>query len=354
MNPAPAQPLIDLHVHLVGSGRGGSGCRYPSDGRYRWMIPLLTRWFGLHVRASHRRFDEIYATRVRRHVESSALDAAVILALDAPRDERGRELPHVDSFSVPNDWVLTWSARSRSLLPGVSIHPARPDARDELERCIEGGAALVKLIPSCQNIDLGAKRYCAFWDRMAAARLPLLVHTGGERALQELKPEWGHPRVLLGPLTRGVTVIAAHCGGVYQDAFVELAGAHPNLFGDTSAFCAPFSRRRLGPLLTSPVVEKLVHGSDVPAPVSTWSTWVRGDLPLHRALRFARIKNPLQRDLCIKRELGIPESVFRRSSQLLPATAVEKLSRGATRLPALESGRRRTQRSRSVNARRQS
>lgn len=311
-------------MHLVGRGTNGSGCRYPETGRYRWMVPLLVRWFGLNRDALHGDFDEAYARVLARYVRTSSLDGAVLLALDAPRDDQGRVIRDADAFVAPNDAVLRLAARHAEFLPGVSIHPSRPDALDELDRCLEAGAALLKLIPASQNIDLLAPRHRRFWARLAAAGLPLLVHTGPEPALEELRPEFGHFSRLQAPLEAGVTVIAAHCGGLFQNEFVHALPRHPRLFGDTAAFCSPFTRRRLELLHQPQVAARLVHGSDAPVPVSALGCLFRGELTLPRAVWLGHEHNPLEKDLRIKHALHFPDDLPQRSAAVLRPAALAR------------------------------
>ena len=61
----------------------------------------------------------------------------------------------------------------------------------ELERCLAEGAVMLKCLPNCQNIDWNDRRYTAFLERMAAAGLPLLAHTGSERTMPVLAPHLG-------------------------------------------------------------------------------------------------------------------------------------------------------------------
>ena len=63
------------------------------------------------------------------------------------------------SFYVPNDYVLKLAREHPEFLPAVSIHPARPDALEELERCLAGGAVMMKCLPNCQNIDCNDRRF---------------------------------------------------------------------------------------------------------------------------------------------------------------------------------------------------
>jgi predicted TIM-barrel fold metal-dependent hydrolase len=314
----PGTLRIDAHVHLVGTGSHGSGCWYPRQGRYRWMVPLLAWSFGMRRRRPLRGdFDARYVHRLLRYVRESSFDAVVLLAMDAPRDERGALLHDADSFYVPNATVLDLAQEHRELLSGVSIHPARPEAEEELARALDRGAALLKLIPSCQNIDLSLPRYRPFWERCAAAGLPLLIHTGREPALQELRPDWGHPSILRGPLDCGATVIAAHCGGIYQREFLELLREYPRLFGDTAAFNVPFGTKSFSSLLEPEIVGRLIHGSDLPAPVAAWGHVWQRRMSVRTGWKLGRIANPLERDWQLKRALGFPEALRTRAGALL-------------------------------------
>jgi uncharacterized protein len=337
-----SRPLrLDMHVHFVGPGLGGSGCWYPRQGRYRWLAPLIAWNLGFTLRCILRAdFEERYARRLLRWVRASSLDGIVVLAMDRPRHDDGTPIHEADAFSVPNSVVLDLAARHREFLPGISIHPARPDALDELERGLAGGAALLKLIPSCQNIDLAAPRYAKFWQRVAEARLPVLVHTGSEAALQEFCPAWGHPRSLVPLLRTGVTVIAAHCGGEFQDEFVAMLHEFPNLFGDTSAFNMPFSQRKIPPLLAPGVVDRLLNGSDTPVPISPYWAAFKRELPLARARQLALLRNPFERDVQLKSALGFPDSVFTRPAEVLRPESLRALEKAvafprpvATRAP---------------------
>ena len=67
-----------------------------------------------------------------------------------------------ETLFVPNDYVIQLAHDHEEFIPAVSIHPARPDAIDELERCLEGGAAMMKCLPNCQNIDCSDDRFRPF------------------------------------------------------------------------------------------------------------------------------------------------------------------------------------------------
>lgn len=318
---------IDCHVHVVGNGTGGTGCWYRPRGLTRYGAPFMLRGVGLTGAALTGDLDGLYTERLLAFVRESSLDAAVLLAQDEPHREDGEPIRDVASFYVPNDFVLQLARKHPEFLPAVSIHPARRDALDELERCLEGGAVMLKCLPNCQNIDWNNRRYTRFLERMAESGLILLAHTGSERTMPVLAPELADPRMLTLPLETGVTCIAAHCGtgtmGLdrdFFDVFVGMTRCYPRLYGDNSALAALTLRlrpRALRQLLEEDLGARILHGSDVPVPVSGAVMWAMGMMSWRDWRTSARIENPLERDVFLKRALGFREETFTRLSGLL-------------------------------------
>jgi predicted TIM-barrel fold metal-dependent hydrolase len=319
---------IDCHVHVVGNGTGGTGCWYRPRGFTRLGAPLMVRAFGLPGSALKGDLDRLYVEQLLRYVRESSLDAAVILAQDEPYRPTGEKIEAAGSFYVPNDFVLGLARRHPEFLPAVSIHPARRDAMDELERCLADGAVMLKCLPNCQNIDWNDPRYTRFLERMAESGLILLAHTGSERTLPVIDPQLASPRVLTRALEIGVTCIAAHSGtGMmlldpdYFDAFVEMALRFPRLYGDNSALaCCNFRARprAIRTMAEHPELRaRILHGSDVPVPVTAILQWAFGLLPWRTWRETAAIANPIERDAQIKRALGFGEETFTRLAGLL-------------------------------------
>src|ERR1043165_8851303 len=279
-DPTNERP-IDMHVHIVGNGSGGTGCWLRVRGWHRPLAAIMIRHIGLPAGAMDGELDRLYVERLLELVRGSSLGAVVILGQDEVRDPQGRVMEGVGSFYVPNDYVLDLAAKHGEFLPAVSIHPARPDALDELERCLAGGAVMMKCLPNCQNINCNDRRFTRFWERMAEARLPLLAHTGDEHTLPVVRPEFADPRILTLPLECGVTVIAAHCGtksGLfapeYFHVFVEMTRRFQNLYADNSAFNVPLRGKHIPECLREPLASRVVHGSDYPVPVAgRWASW---------------------------------------------------------------------------------
>jgi predicted TIM-barrel fold metal-dependent hydrolase len=321
--PSRLKP-IDMHVHVVGNGSGGSGCWLRLGRWHRPLAALMLRSIGLPGTALRNDLETLYVTRLLDQLRSASLAAAVILAQDLVYDEQGRPINNAGSFYVPNDFVLQLARKHSELLPAISIHPARPDALEELDRCLAAGAVMMKCLPNCQNINCNDRRFTRFWERMAEARLPLLAHTGGEHTIPVFCPAYADPRVLALPLECGVNVIAAHCGtksGLfdpeYFHIFAGMAKRFPNLYGDNSAFNVPIRGRHTPECLRGPLVERMVHGSDYPVPVHGHFGWMRGQIDWKTFRRWERQSNVLERDYQLKRAMGFPPETFTRIWSLL-------------------------------------
>src|SRR5205807_3023877 len=87
--PSARKP-IDMHVHLVGNGTGGTGCWLRLKGWHRPMAQLMLRQIGLPQGAMEGDFDSLYVQRLLQLVRESSLQAAVLLAHDQVYDEHGR------------------------------------------------------------------------------------------------------------------------------------------------------------------------------------------------------------------------------------------------------------------------
>ncbi|MFQ5839472.1 MAG: amidohydrolase family protein [Candidatus Methylomirabilales bacterium] len=315
---------IDMHVHIVGNGTGGTGCWMRAHGWRRLLAAFMLRHIGLPPSALTGDLDRLYVERLLHLVRGSSLGAVVILAHEQVYDDRGRLLEGVGSFHVPNDYVLALGRQYPELLPAVSIHPGRPDALEELERCLAGGAVMMKILPNCQNIDCNNPRYTRFWERMAEAGLPLLAHTGGEHTLPVVRADLADPRTLELPLQCGVTAVAAHCGAKsgpvdpdYFRIFAEMTHRYPRLYGDISAFNVPIRGRRIRECLREPLVDQMVHGSDFPVPIFGHWSWMRGLVDWDTFREWQRHPNILERDYQLKRAMGFPRDTFTRIHHLL-------------------------------------
>ncbi|MBI1841644.1 MAG: amidohydrolase family protein [Verrucomicrobia bacterium] len=315
---------IDAHVHWAGNGSSGGGSWIRLSGPHRFLARFMLHQIQMPGDALSGDFDRIYTDRLLAWIRESSVRRVVLLAHDEVYHSDGRRMEGVGSFYVPNDEVLTRARAHPEFLPAVSIHPARADALDELERCAEAGAVMMKCLPNCHNIDCNDPRYRKFWERMAALRLPLLAHTGGEHTVPVVRAEFSDPRILRLPLECGVTVIAAHCATRsgwsdpdYFPHFVEMLQRYPRLYGDTSAFNLPARGAHARECLRPGIQERLIHGSDFPVPIQGLWAWARGIISFRDYWRCRGIRNAIERDFQLKKAMGFDAAHFTRVGSLL-------------------------------------
>jgi hypothetical protein len=293
-------------------------------GWHRALAGFMVRQLGMPATALEGDLEKIYAEHLLRLVRGSSLDAVVLLAHERVHDLDGTPRDDLGSMFVPNDVVLDLARQHREFLPGVSIHPARRDALDELDRCLARGAVLMKCLPNCQNIDMSDRRFVPFWKKMANSDLPLLAHTGGEHTVPVVNKKFADPRFLRTPLECGVTVIAAHCGTSsgafdrdYFDDWVAMLREFPNLYGDISALVSLNRCAHLKDCRRVEIEPRILHGSDFPVPVLGHRLWLNGSLDRESFRRIQKIDNPLERDFQFKKALEFPDEVFTRAEKLL-------------------------------------
>ncbi len=315
---------IDMHVHMVGNGSAGSGGWLRLNGWHRWLAGFMVRQLGFPASVLEGDLEKVYAARLLELVRASSFDAVVLLAHERVHDSDGRPRDDLGSMFVPNDVVLDLAQTHPEFLSGVSIHPARADALDELERCLERGAVLMKCLPNCQNIEPSDLRYRRFWERMAEARLPLLAHTGGEHTVPIVNAAYADPKLLRLPLECGVNVIAAHCATKsgpfdpdYFDDWVAMLAQFPNLYGDISAMVSLNRCAHLRDCLRPEIEPRILHGSDFPVPVFGHRLWMEQALSWSVFRECQRIENSLERDWAFKKALGFSEGTRTRVNALL-------------------------------------
>lgn len=285
-------------------------------GWHRMMGHLMSRMLGMPVGFEDDDFDEIYVSQLVGLIQESSLDQALLLAQEEVYHEDGSKRDF-GSFHVPNDYLFAVCKQHPVFLPAVSIHPARRDALAELDRCLALGARALKLLPNCHNVNCSRPAYDAFWEKMAAAGLPMLAHTGGEMTVPVANKLYQDPAYLRRPLEIGVKVIAAHAASSsstldrdYFDDLVAMMREFPNLYADSSALNTPVRSTALRKILDCDLGERFVHGSDYPVPVGTWYAWARGLIDGESRARAARISNLIERDFMLKQAIGFDETHF--------------------------------------------
>ena len=296
--------LIDCHVHLAALPDGDNGC-YISPKMLR--SPLFRYLLWKHSlspdkpREANRKYlDDLLAElRASRHVQK-----AVLLGMDGVYDQNGRlDQAHTD-FLISNDYVLKAArAHPDELLAGVSINPQRRDAVEEVHRCADAGAALVKVLPNAQQFNPADGHYKAFYRTLAERKLPFLSHVGYEFSLIGKDQSVGDPDRLRPALEEGATVIAAHAcsyGLIIYEKFLptlrDFVQRYPNFYADISALTLPNRFRMLLHLRQYPEVhERLLFGTDYPLSVSHVAAW--GRVAFGTLRKMIRTKNRFDRQV---------------------------------------------------------
>lgn len=276
--------LIDCHVHLAALPDGDNGC-YISPKLLKSPLFRFLLWkhelSPAHPREANAHYIEhlIAELRASKHVQK-----AVLLGMDGFYDQTGLLNRHLTEFMISNDYVLrTAKAHPDIFLAGPSINPQREDAVDEVHRCADEGAVLVKVLPNAQHFNPADTKYIPFYRALAERQLPLLSHVGYEFSLIGKDQSVGDPDRLGTALDQGVTVIAAHAcsyGLVLYEKFIPtfhaLAKRYPNFYADISALTLPNRLRMLLHLRHYPEVhDRLLFGTDYPLSVFHLAAWGR-------------------------------------------------------------------------------
>lgn len=330
----PAE-LWDVHCHLLGNGDSGSGCTlHPSLDQWWRPVEFIRKRAilqGAGVDDAAPSIDRAYVERLRQLAAAFPAGARWLLfAFERAHDPQGRVLPSATTFHVPNAYAAAVAAAHPARFGWVaSVHPYRPDAIEALEQGLDAGALAVKWLPSSMGIDPLDPRCRPFYDRLAARRVPLIVHCGDEHAVPGMGLQsLGNPLRVRAALEAGVRVIAAHCAslGTAEDLdatsrrrvpafalFARLMDEQPGLHGDVSAV----AQRNRDPALLRTLLQRddwhdrLLQGSDHPLPgLAVLTSLPRlvdaGLLAAADAAPLAALRraNPLLFDLVLKRRLA--------------------------------------------------
>src|ERR1041384_832308 len=82
----PKPRLIDMHVHMVGNGGGGSGGWLRLNGWHRWLAGFMLRQLGIPANALEGDLESIYSDILAKLVRESSMDAVVLLAHERVHD----------------------------------------------------------------------------------------------------------------------------------------------------------------------------------------------------------------------------------------------------------------------------
>lgn len=326
----PVEPLpdeiVDMHCHIAGIGAGGSGCFVSPRLHHNWRFRVYLHSFGVSQKDVLAQGDGLIADRISESLaQSRYVRKVVLLALDGVVGSDGQLDTNRTEVYVPNEFVANVCSHHTNLLFGASVNPHRPDALLRLEWAKAHGAVLVKWIPPIMEINPDDPKLVPFYKKMVELKLPLLSHTGEEGSFSRADEEFGDPEKLRLPLSLGVTVIAAHIASSEKyhgergpDRLARLMRDYPNLYTDISALTQINKPGVLKEALTKPEFSgRLLYGTDFPL-INTVlvSPWYSFHLSFRQKWMIWRTKNPWDRDVLMKHDLGVPTETFARPAKM--------------------------------------
>ncbi len=285
----------DSHVHLVGTGDSKQG----SSENKPWHNPNMdSLWHPLLNTQKHfymnggcvdnDNIDRSYVNRLAHLVAEMPYGFKTMLfAFEWFHDENGQVNHDKSIFHVPNDYTAKIAAQFPDYFEWVaSIHPYRADSVEALLEAHARGARAIKWLPSAMNIDPSSKKCTPFYRKAADLKMPIICHTGRERAVQGGDPSYGNPLKLRTALDAGVKVILAHCASDGEDIDLDKGeNAHQvksfelftrmmdtpkyekQLFGEISAITIINHVEAIKPIIEkSEWHHRLLNGSDYPLP----------------------------------------------------------------------------------------
>ena len=315
-------PTIDVHMHLAGTGCQCSGCWIHPNTLNRFSIRGLRLYHKITKHELSTNFDQLWVEKTSQMVTTSQIDYGVVLGFDLAYENGKKDDKH-SQLLIPPEWVFSMAHKYSNLLPGPSINPFREDALDRLDYCIENGAVLIKWIPGSQLIDTD-KVNPQFYEKLTKAKVPLLIHCGGEMTFKDWRPDWNHLNKLKSPLEAGCKVICAHSGVPlilenkqnYFTTLVHLLESFENLWVDNSALCSPSRSYLTSKLAKTPIIQnRTLYGSDWPVPSLPHFFAHRLGFKKFREIRS--YSNTLDQDIEVKRILGYPDETLVRSHNVL-------------------------------------
>jgi mannonate dehydratase len=340
----------DSHAHLIGTGDSGSGISiHPRMESLMSPGSYARRMFFLNAACAHdapNNVDRAYVERMQKLIDGLRPGTKlVLLAFESAHDEQGKTDAENTNFHIPDAYARDVArAHPRYFEWAASIHPYRTDCVQALEQAKRDRVRAVKWIPAAMGIDPASARCDRFYAALARLDVPLITHSGLERAVVSgYSQDLGNPLRLRRALAAGVRVVVAHCASMGTDRDLDRGPNAPLvpsfelfarlmedarydglLFGDISAMPQV---NRAAPALAR-VVERsdwharLLNGSDYPLPgvmpLFSVDYLVSLGLLTERAapvLKAIRAHNPLLFDFTLKRHLrsggkSLARSVF--------------------------------------------
>jgi uncharacterized protein len=236
---------IDTHVHIESQDQGAAG-------------EAARKYFGnAGVGYSRRELAEYYRSRKIGCVVFSV-------------DERLTGRPQ-----VPNDEVAAFATENSDIMIAfASVDPTRgPEAVAEAKRLIaSGGIRGFKLHPPLQQFHANDKAAYPFYEVVAAAKLPVIFHTGhsgigtGMPGGGGIRLKYGNPMDIddVAVDFPDMPIILAHPSFPWQDEALSVCLHKPQVYIDLSGWSPKYFPPSLIQYANTLLKRKVLFGSDYP------------------------------------------------------------------------------------------
>jgi uncharacterized protein len=176
---------------------------------------------------------------------------------------------------VPNDEVADFAAENSDImLAFASVDPTRGKAAvDEADRLIKTGKIRgFKLHPPLQNFHANDKIAYPFYEVVAAAKLPVIFHTGhsgigtGQPGGGGIRLKYGNPMDIddVAVDFPDMPIILAHPSFPWQDEAISICLHKPEVYIDLSGWSPKYFSPILVQYANSLLKHKMLFGSDYP------------------------------------------------------------------------------------------
>lgn len=266
----------------------------------------------------NRKYDAYVDAYINNIKTSKYVRKSVVLPVDAKIDLNGIELGRDKTVCSSNDDVYKeYLKYPNEIIPFFSVNPNRVDALDLIDKYVALGFKGAKFLQNYWDIDITDIRYRAYFEKIKSYDLPIIIHTGGEHAI-ESNSLYEKVEVANLAIEVGCKVVLAHFGvnmimeqrlnklhhnfsfetsKFGEDYFktIEYLEKHENVYADLSAIVAMFRTKIIEDLAVNQkhIHHKLLFGTDYPVPYSI--LFSHNSLGLKKRFELEKIQNPLDR-----------------------------------------------------------
>lgn len=242
---------IDTHVHIEVGGHGESS-----------LPPDLQEAAAKYFRTDGPNPDIAGVANYYRERKM----AAVVFTVDAS--------VHLDHPPISIDEIVQGAADNADvLMPFGSVDPNRADALDEISRQIDDlGVRGFKFHPTVQGFSPDDEAYFPLYERIQAAGVPALFHTGQTGIGAGMRGGRGFQLALSNPMLLDrvaadfpdLQIIMAHPSVPWQDEALSVATHKHNTWIDLSGWSPKYFPAELVRYANSIIKKRVLFGSDFP------------------------------------------------------------------------------------------